>query len=81
MDIPKGLGWGITVSDFVDEFNGLLKLTKEEFERSKLEYPKHLKKVRVLLNYGIESRNLLSKWKIQLNCKSRLLVELCGQIK
>ena len=30
---PKGLGRGIMVSDFVDEFNGLLTLTEGEFER------------------------------------------------
>ena len=33
---PKGLGRGIMVSDFVEEFNGLLRLTEEEFERGKL---------------------------------------------
>ena len=27
------------VSDFVDEFNGLLRLTEEEIERGKLIYP------------------------------------------
>jgi len=41
---PKELGQGITVSDFIDEFNGLLKLTEEEFERGKLEYPNLKKK-------------------------------------
>ena len=30
---PKGLGRGIMVSDFVEEFNSLLSLTSEEFER------------------------------------------------
>ena len=33
---PKGLGRGIMVSDFVDEFNGLLTLTEGEFERGRL---------------------------------------------
>ena len=67
---PKGIGRGIMVSDFVDEFNGLLTLTAEEFERGKLMYPDLKKKARVLLKYGVESegywnrRNLSSKWKM-----------------
>ena len=52
---PKGLGRGIMVSDFVDEFNGLLTLTEEEFERGRLMYPNLKKKARVLLKYGVES--------------------------
>ena len=52
---PKGIGRGIMVSDFVEEFNGLLRLTDEEFERGKLMYPDLKKKARVLLKYGVES--------------------------
>ena len=51
---PKGQGRGIMVSDFVDEFNGLLSLTREEFERGKLEYPDLKQKARELLKYGAE---------------------------
>ena len=47
---PKGQGRGIMVSDFVDEFNGLLTLTEGEFERGRLMYSDLKKKVRVLLN-------------------------------
>ena len=43
------------VSDFVDEFNGLLTLTEGEFERGRLMYPDLKKKARVLLKYGVES--------------------------
>ena len=52
----KGLGRGIMVSDFVDEFNGLLSLTSDEFERSrgKVEYPDLKQKARVILKYGVE---------------------------
>ena len=67
---PKGLGRGIMVSDFVDKFNGLLRLTEEEFERGKLMYPDLKKKARVLLSMewrvkdiGIV-RNLSSKWEM-----------------
>lgn len=51
---PKGQGRGIMVSDFVDEFNGLLSLTTEEFERGKLVYPDLKQKARALLKYGAE---------------------------
>ena len=51
---PKGLGRGIMVSDFIDEFNGLLSLTSEEFERGKLEYPNLKRKARALLKYGAD---------------------------
>ena len=51
---PKGLGRGIMVSDFVDEFNGLLSLTPDEFERGRVEYPDLKQKARVLLKYGAE---------------------------
>ena len=59
----KGLGRGVMVSNFVDEFNGLLRLTEEEFKRGKLMYPDLKKKVQVLLKYGMERivRNLSSK--------------------
>ena len=40
LDLAKGLtGRGLMVSDFADEFNGLLRLTEKEFERGKLIYP------------------------------------------
>lgn len=51
---PKGLGRGLTVSNFVDEFNGLLSLTTEEFERSKLEYPDLKQRAHVVFKYGVE---------------------------
>ena len=51
---PKGLGRGIMVSDFVDEYNGLLSLTDEEFEQGLLEYPNLKQKARTLLKYGAD---------------------------
>ena len=51
---PKGLGRGIMVSDFVDEFNGLLSLTPDEFARGRVEYPDLKEKARVLLKYGTD---------------------------
>ena len=39
---PKGLRQGIMVRNFVDEFNGLSRLSEEEFERA------NLRKARVL---------------------------------
>ena len=32
---PKGKGSGIMVSDFIDEYNGLLALNDEEYEHAK----------------------------------------------
>ena len=57
---PKGLGRGIMVSDFVDEFNGLLTLTKGEFERGRLieesmsvtYYIVNVKTLRIITCYG-----------------------------
>ena len=43
------------VSDCIDDFNGLLRLTEEEFERGKVIYPDLKKKTRVLLKYRVES--------------------------
>lgn len=43
------------VSDFVDEYNGLLTLTDEEFQRGKLQYPNLKQAAHVLLKYGTES--------------------------
>jgi len=51
---PKGLGRGIMVSDFVDEYNGLLSLTDEEFEQGQLEYPNLKLKACTLLKYGAD---------------------------
>ena len=36
---PMGVGQSIMLSDFVDKFNNLVRLTEEEFERGKLIYP------------------------------------------
>ena len=49
---PKGRGAGIMVSDFIDEINGYLALTQEEFDRAKTTNPKIWKHARVLLEYG-----------------------------
>jgi len=52
---PKGAGRGIMVSDFVDEYNGLLKLSNEEFTTGKEQFPDLKQEARVLLKYGAES--------------------------
>ena len=36
---PKSRGAGIMVSDFIDEHNGYLRLTDEEYEESKTAHP------------------------------------------
>ena len=50
---PKGKGAGIMVSDFIDEFNGYLRLTDDELERAKVKYGANFQKeARMLLEYG-----------------------------
>ena len=55
------------VSDFVDKFNGLLRLT-EEFERGKLIYPDVKKKAQVLLKYGVKSGGYLVIYQASRGC-------------
>ena len=50
---PKGQGRGIMVSDFIDEHNGFLKLSDEQFEEASKEHPGLLKEARSLLKFGI----------------------------
>ena len=49
---PKGRGAGILVSDFIDEKNGYLSLTKEEYDKAKISNPRIWMHARVLLEYG-----------------------------
>ena len=49
---PKSKGSGIMVSDFIDEKNGYLALTQEEYDRAKIEDPKAKMYARQLLEYG-----------------------------
>ena len=49
---PKGRGVGIMVSDFIDEHNGYLALTQEEYDQAKLANPQIWMHARVLLEYG-----------------------------
>ena len=49
---PKSKGAGIMVSDFIDEHNGYLQLSDEEYERSKSFHPGIKKYARKYLEYG-----------------------------
>lgn len=49
---PKSRGAGIMLSDFIDERNGFLSLTDEEYERSKQANPSARKYARQFLEYG-----------------------------
>ena len=48
---PKSNGSGIMVSDFIDERNGYLQLTEEEYEHAKEKDPMIRKHARQLLEY------------------------------
>ena len=50
---PKGQGKGIMVSDFINEYNGYLQLTTEEFESARQHNPAIKKEARVLWKYGV----------------------------
>ena len=49
---PKGKGAGIMVSDFIDEKNGYLALTQEEYDRAKVSAPNVRMYARELFEYG-----------------------------
>ena len=49
---PKSKGAGIMVSDFIEEHNGYLHLSDEEYERSKQTFPRLKKYARSFLEYG-----------------------------
>ena len=53
---PKSQGSGIMVSDFVDEKNGYLSLSDEEFVKAKADNPNLKQQAREILEYG-ESRD------------------------
>ena len=49
---PKSKGAGIMVSDFIDEHNGYLRLTDDEYERAKASHPGIKRQARSFLEYG-----------------------------
>ena len=49
---PKSKGSGIMVSDFIDEHNGYLALTQEEYDRVKVSDPSIRLQAREFLEYG-----------------------------
>ena len=49
---PKSRGSGIMVSDFIDELNGYLALTKEEYDHGKVTDPTTHLQAREFLEYG-----------------------------
>ena len=55
---PKSKGSGIMISDFIDERNGYLELTQEEYEEAKKKNPSIKKCARQQLEYG-EAKVLL----------------------
>jgi len=49
---PKSKGSGIMISDFIDEKNGFLRLTQEEYDRAKQTDPNIWMEARASLEYG-----------------------------
>ena len=52
---PKGQGRGIMVSDFIEEYDGYLRLSDEMFERAQIVHPGLKQEARILLKYGASS--------------------------
>ena len=52
---PKGQGRGIMVSDFIEEYDGYLRLDNAEYETAKCTNPNVKKEARFLLKYGADS--------------------------
>ena len=51
---PKSRGAGIMVSDFIDEHNGYLRLTEEEYSEAVENHPQLRRQAREFLEYGKE---------------------------
>ena len=52
--LPKTKGSGVMVSDFVEEYDGYLRLSDEQFERAKADTPSIVQSARVAFEYGSE---------------------------
>ena len=51
--LPKTKGSGIMVSDFIDEHNGYLCLTNEEFKQAKQTNADMVQEAKVVFEYGV----------------------------
>ena len=52
--LPKTKGSGVMVSDFVDEYDGYLRLPDEQFACAKEDNPSIVQSARVAFEYGSE---------------------------
>ena len=52
--LPKTKGSGLMVSDFIDEHDGFLRLSQEQYEEAKRVNPNISKQARVVFEYGAE---------------------------
>ena len=52
---PKSQGWGLMVSDFIEEHHGYLQLSPEEHKLAKLSVPNLPPKARVVFKFGSQS--------------------------
>lgn len=71
---PKSKGSGIMVSDFIDEKNGYLALTQEEYDRAKIEDPKAKMYARQLLEYGESKEGYWTLDKFMLQIKEAVKI-------
>ena len=50
----KSQGWGIMVSDFIEEHSDYLRMTNEEFTQGQVTYPDLKQEARTLLRFGAD---------------------------
>ena len=64
---PKGQGCGIMVSDFIEEHNGYLHFTNQEYEQFRTNHSKLWKDTRLLLKYGtgLKTIGIVRKFLVQ----------------
>ena len=87
---PKSKGSGIMVSDFVDEHNGFLALSDEEYDAAKMKHPNIRKYGCEFLEYGENregywTRDSSRRWNVQLsslrsNTQRRKVGGMCGYL-
>ena len=71
---PKGQGRGIMVSDFVDEHNGYLRLSNQQYEESRATHPGLQKDARFLLKYGTNAEGYWNSEKFLNQMKHALTI-------
>ena len=74
---PKSKGAGIMVSDFIDEQNGYLQLTEEEFSKAKETIPDLKRYARAYLEYGENKEGYWTSERFMTQIKDAVMIAEC----